>query len=66
MITPSKRNALSHFQRWSATYERSWLQPRLFEPAQVHILFQQAGLHVLHQQSAVSGWVLITVGRKRT
>jgi ubiquinone/menaquinone biosynthesis C-methylase UbiE len=38
MITPSKRNALSRFQRWSPTYERSWLQPRFFEPAQQAVL----------------------------
>lgn len=38
MVTPSKRNALSRFQRWSPTYERSWLQPRLFEPAQQAVL----------------------------
>lgn len=38
MVTPSKRNALSRFQRWSSTYERSWLQPRFFEPAQQAVL----------------------------
>jgi len=38
MVTPSKRNALSRFQRWSPTYERSWLQPRFFEPAQQAVL----------------------------
>ena len=47
---------LSRFLPWS----------HLRSPTQVHILFQQAGLHVLHQQSAVSGPVLITVGRKES
>ncbi len=37
-ITPSKKNALSHFQRWSSTYERSWLQQRFFDPAQQAML----------------------------
>lgn len=38
MVNPSKRNALAHFQRRSSTYERSWLQPRFFEPAQQAVL----------------------------
>jgi ubiquinone/menaquinone biosynthesis C-methylase UbiE len=38
MDSSSKKNALSHFQRWSSTYERSWLQPRLFEPTRQAVL----------------------------
>jgi ubiquinone/menaquinone biosynthesis C-methylase UbiE len=33
MAVPTKRNALPRFQRWSSTYERSWLQTQFFEPA---------------------------------
>jgi len=47
---------LSRFLPWS----------HLRSPAQVRSLFQQAGLYVLHQQSAVSGRVLITVGRSES
>jgi len=36
--TSSKKNAIPHFHRWSQTYERSWLQPRLFEPTHRAVL----------------------------
>ncbi len=37
-MTPSRRNALPHFQEWSQTYERSWLQSRLFGPTHRAVL----------------------------
>jgi ubiquinone/menaquinone biosynthesis C-methylase UbiE len=56
MVTPSKRNALSHFQRQSSTYERSWLQPRFFEPA------QQAVLEVMEQHIPAQPNTVLDVG----
>lgn len=38
MATPTRRNAISRFQRWSRRYERSWLQSRFFGPAQKAVL----------------------------
>jgi ubiquinone/menaquinone biosynthesis C-methylase UbiE len=52
MVTPSKRNALPRFQRWSSAYERSWLQPRFFEPAQRAVL-EVMEHHILTQPNAV-------------
>jgi ubiquinone/menaquinone biosynthesis C-methylase UbiE len=52
MVTPTKRNAIGHFQRLSSTYERSWLQPRLFEPAQQAVL-KVMEEHILDQPNTV-------------
>ncbi|WP_165422959.1 class I SAM-dependent methyltransferase [Ktedonosporobacter rubrisoli] len=35
---PSKRNDLPRFQRWSKSYETSWLQPVFFEPSMRTVL----------------------------
>jgi ubiquinone/menaquinone biosynthesis C-methylase UbiE len=56
MVTPTKRNALSRFQRQSSTYERSWLQPRFFEPA------QQAVLEVMEQYIPTQPNAVLDVG----
>lgn len=56
MATPSKKNALTHFQRWSSTYDRSWLQPRFFEPA------QQAVLEVMEQHIPAQPDAVLDVG----
>jgi ubiquinone/menaquinone biosynthesis C-methylase UbiE len=52
MVTPTKRNALERFQRWSASYEHSWLQPRFFEPAQRAVLEMMAQ-HLLTEPKSV-------------
>ncbi len=52
MATPTKRNALAHFQRWSSRYERSWLQSRYFRPAQQKVL-EVIGQHISTPPGAV-------------
>jgi len=56
MVTPSKRNALAHFQRRSSSYERSWLQPRFLAPA------QQAVLELMEHYLLTAPSVVLDVG----
>ena len=56
MATPTRRNAISRFQRWSRRYERSWLQSRFFRPA------QQTVLEVMEQHISTPPNAVLDVG----
>ena len=56
MATPTRRNAISRFQRWSRRYERSWLQSRFFGPA------QQAVLEIMEQHVPTQPNAVLDVG----
>jgi len=56
MATPTRRNAISRFQRWSRRYEHSWLQSRFFGPA------QQAVLEIMEQHISTQPNAVLDVG----